>query len=277
MKPDIIFADFYDLCITGKHEPTKQNLVNKRPILKLSANTYDANALLCKLHEISALTNDKLLPLTKKDLENLYDQRMVNGPGRSIYDQLLVSAKKDGCCFCSYEEPTELDHFLPKTVFPEFSILPFNLIPICHRCNKLKSTYVPEKSEKSYIHPYYEICDSMIWLNAVVNFELDAAPTVTYHIAEEIADSDPDLAKRIQFQFKELQLNYRYSLRATIEISGIAYKLEKLFADGGKNNVCNYLKEEAESREEINQNSWQTALYNCLYRSDEFCNVGWSL
>jgi hypothetical protein len=56
-------------------------------------------------------------------------------PARTIYDSLLNSAKEK-CPFCGgIGTPRNLDHFLPKAHFPQFSVLPRNLIPACRDCN----------------------------------------------------------------------------------------------------------------------------------------------
>jgi hypothetical protein len=53
----------------------------------------------------------------------------------------------------------ELDHFLPKSVYPFFAVSYFNLIPVCHSCNHAKRdiNVVNRKAERfeyTHLHPY---------------------------------------------------------------------------------------------------------------------------
>lgn len=52
----------------------------------------------------------------------------------------------------------EIDHFLPKSIFPFYALSLFNLIPVCHTCNHAKSdtSVINNKSgsmEYSHLHP----------------------------------------------------------------------------------------------------------------------------
>ena len=59
----------------------------------------------------------------------------------------------------------ELDHFLPKSLFPMFGVSFHNLIPSCHCCNHSKGSYnvvqCDTRGELSYkiLHPYLRIDD----------------------------------------------------------------------------------------------------------------------
>ncbi|MDA0782491.1 MAG: hypothetical protein O2970_10455 [Proteobacteria bacterium] len=278
-RPEITFDDCYNLCISRKRPPLKENLERIHPSLSSSANLYDNKATNSGLNELSPIRISDLTPITAEDLKKLYTQQMVgsNGPGRSTYDKILVSAKQKRCCFCSYEEPTELDHFLPKSVFAEFSILPLNLIPSCHRCNKLKLEDVPTSLETTYIHPYYEEYRGIAWLKASLNFDIGNSPTIIYFVDSELNQSHPDLAPRINFQFTKLDLGSRYSQQSAGEVSGIRHRIQGLFSSGGVESVRSHLKEEAKSREQNNKNSWQAALYHSLYQSNKFCTMDWVL
>lgn len=71
------------------------------------------------------------------------------------------------CCpMCGSGHPGTLDHYLPREAFPEFSILPTNLVPACSHCNsgvkggRYRGAATPER----FIHPYYDvIANGEIW------------------------------------------------------------------------------------------------------------------
>jgi hypothetical protein len=56
----------------------------------------------------------------------LYDKRLVAGSGssRTAYDELRSSSVI--CPYCNFGEVYELDHFIPKSAFPELNVLPIN-------------------------------------------------------------------------------------------------------------------------------------------------------
>lgn len=180
--------------------------------------------------EIITIDENTISPVKHKDLEGLYDDKLVKGPARYIYDEILVNAKSKGCCFCTHEEPTELDHYLAKTKFSEFSVNPLNLIPACHRCNKAKRDYSPSNLENSFIHPYFEnIADELLWLKAKIIYQ-DDSPVIEYSIFENL---DSDQRSRFEFQFYKLELHERYSRQAAREISNREYRWRKVFDERG--------------------------------------------
>jgi hypothetical protein len=71
------------------------------------------------------------------------------------------------CCpMCGSQHPGTLDHYLPRESFPEFSILPCNLIPACPHCNSgvKKGRYRGTDSPERFIHPYFEtLAKAPIW------------------------------------------------------------------------------------------------------------------
>lgn len=51
------------------------------------------------------------------------------------------------------------DHHLPRSVFPEFSILCVNLVTACHDCNEHKGTdYLTSTGGRLLLHPYFDDC-----------------------------------------------------------------------------------------------------------------------
>ena len=76
----------------------------------------------------------------KKSLVNLYlsDKRTslfnVFKEMRDGHDLLFCPSCGDG------GDPDTLDHYLPKDVFPELSILLMNLTPMCSKCQRIKKT-----------------------------------------------------------------------------------------------------------------------------------------
>lgn len=60
------------------------------------------------------------------------------------------------CPICELRDATDLDHYAPRQLFPEYSVHSFNLIPICHECNNKKSTKWCECGKRLFFNAYYD-------------------------------------------------------------------------------------------------------------------------
>jgi hypothetical protein len=72
-----------------------------------------------------------------------------------------------GCCpVCGGTTTGTLDHYLPRDVYPEFSIFSLNLVPACPHCNSgSKGTTVKGASYgERFLHPYFDdLANGPIW------------------------------------------------------------------------------------------------------------------
>jgi len=125
--------------ITGNNKLRLSVNNNTQAIVALEAQ-YRGVAESVGLATIAATQNDDvpiLGDLTKSDFKKLYHLyfRGEEKAGRKIYDELM-NAAEGGCPYCGgLGSPRNLDHHLPVAHFPQFSILPFNLVPACRDCN----------------------------------------------------------------------------------------------------------------------------------------------
>lgn len=69
------------------------------------------------------------------------------------------------CCpYCGIQSNVTVDHYLPKDVFPQFSVFSLNLVPACSDCQNKghKGTKHPERKRRinpspaRFIHPYLD-------------------------------------------------------------------------------------------------------------------------
>ncbi|MGE8180505.1 hypothetical protein [Pseudomonas mandelii] len=93
----------------------------------------------------------------KQSLIGLYSAK----EGQFHYD-ILASLRRDHrliiCPSCGGPVvPGTLDHYLPKTTFPEFSVLLVNLTPMCNACQEAKgASFLTENNQKKYLHSYFD-------------------------------------------------------------------------------------------------------------------------
>jgi 5-methylcytosine-specific restriction endonuclease McrA len=141
-----------------------------------AANDYKQKAEAKQLYSISpnhCERNEIILgSVTKEELINVYDSRMVrvSKNAREIYESLLKSPFGK-CPFCGFGHAYTLDHYLPKAKYPQFSVLPFNLVPSCSDCNlNCKRMTIATTAEEQILHPYFDhqnFIDDQ-WLHAKV-------------------------------------------------------------------------------------------------------------
>lgn len=215
------------------------------------------------------------LNLSAKELEDVY-KRMVRKetPGRIFYNKLFISAPLGICPYCSHRIVTQLDHYLPKALYPRLSVVPFNLIPSCSDCNKAKLSDYPTNSDEEFLHPYYDNIENDIWLTASIEH---SNPPVFHFSVNSPAHWSNLLKNRVQNYFNSLELNSLYSTQAAVQLTNIKYRLNKVYSTGGAAAVREFLTEEADSRIDANLNSWQSAMYISMVNDDWLCNGGFGL
>jgi hypothetical protein len=161
-----------------------------------------------------------------------------------------------------------LDHYLPKSKYSHFSVLPNNLIPACRDCNSAKKETFATAFEEQTFHPYFDDVQSHRWLcaSAVVN----AGTSIEYFVAHAPGWTAAQFA-RARKHFEVFELKKQFAIFAAQEISAIRLSLRRLFASGGADAVKDNLVDRADSARDIHLNSWQTAMYEALSQSQPFC------
>ena len=196
----------------------------------------------CKKDEIA------LGEVTKKELKDVYSLHMVERakPARAIYDSLLSQSSLGKCPFCGFGQASTLDHYLPKSKYPQFSVLPFNLVPCCQDCNTGKSTAIATTAEGQSLHPYFDhqnFIDDQ-WLYAEV---IQTTPA-TIRFFVKAPDHWDDISRaRVEAHFKAFKLTSRYSLEAGNQLACLRYSLVYSHQLGGLDSIRQHLTIEAQS------------------------------
>lgn len=234
-----------------------------------AAEEFNQKAALVELHTIEAKDN-VANAVSVDEMKKVYTGRMSKklAPGRIYYDRIMALPEHGRCPLCSQRVVSTLDHHLPKAHFPSLAVSPLNLIPSCQDCNKTKSEKIPRNSEQETLHPYYDDVESFSWVKAQLE---ESIPVVVEFYVDPPQNCDGVLKERLKHHFRAFELPALYSSHAAEELASIEYIAKKIFEDGGSNELKRFLKDAAESRKQVNVNSWQTALYTCLYESEWFC------
>ena len=184
---------------------------------------------------------------------------------RKYYNQIKASPKLGKCPYCGLGHVSTLDHYLPKSEFPIFSILPNNLIGCCRDCNTTKRNTV-----LNTIHPYYDDFTKTQWLFAKVNW---SELTMDFFVNTKNINNDLD-RKKIEGHFSVYELAKRYAVEAASELNdlGIEFGNKNLT----KTDIKEELNEKFKSKAMNHINHWKTAMYQALCQDQCYYNGGYS-
>lgn len=270
----------YQTCINSIADANLRNRLNLATNdIVVAARDYEQKARAKQLYTIppnNCRNNEIALGVvTKKELKDVYSSHMVGRakPARVIYDSLLSQAPLGRCPFCGFGHASTLDHYLPKTKYPQLSVLPLNLVPSCKDCNTGKSTVIATTAEGQSLHPYFDH-QSFIneqWIYAEVIQTMPA--TIHFYVAAPTHWDDISKA-RVQSHFNDFKLASRYSLEASNQLACLRDSLVSYRELLGFDGIRRHLAIEAQAYDRQHRNSWQTAMFQALAASDWYCDGG---
>lgn len=266
-------GEVFDTCVSMiRSTDLKARLNAIRDDVEISAHDYVAKAEVARLYEM--VPHDRVGGVSRDEMVKLYTFRMVpkKSSGRPIYDRILSAPVNGRCPMCGIGTVSTLDHFLPKSHFPIFSVAPTNLVPVCSWCQKAKSEYFPTTEAEQLLHPYFDDMNADVWLAAEVVAVVPAAFRFFVAPPEDWAKSVKD---RLAKHLKELNLQLLFASNAGSRLSEIRSRLRHLYENrGGQAAVRVHLREELTSIEAEYRNSWAAAMYRAAVDSDWFCDGG---
>jgi len=265
-------GDVFETCVSMVRNPElKTQLLAIRSDVETESTDYDVKAAGTQLYlkqphnQIGAVSGDEIV--------KVYTHRMVpkTSKGRPIYDRIRLAPVHRICPLCGIGTVNTLDHYLPKTHFPIYSVTPNNLVPACTWCQGEKSEYFPTTEGGQLLHPYFDDIDSEVWLTAEV---VAGAPAGFRYFASPPDHWTQTAKARVAVHLKKLNLPVLFSSNAGSRLSEIRDRLARLHQQGGVDAVREHLHEELISLEADHMNSWVAAMYRAAVESDSFCNGG---
>lgn len=200
----------------------------------------------------------------KESLKGLYSPDKEKLP----YEQLDKMRNKNGLAACPVcgepGRPRTLDHCLPKTVFPEFSVNVLNLVPACDWCQGEKSVdYKTLDGSRSFIHPYFDDVNRPLF--SIVFLE----PFITPKISIKVKHDLPENLQRLV----ATHLNGIGFLERFNEIFDVSYQSIKRMAMRarvpGNLTLVQSLEEALLVATDKAINSWDAVLYRSVLENEE--------
>ena len=267
-------AQAIDTCASGISDLNRADALRQAlPTIEEAEQNYLALGPSGELYRIAQSENVTPL-LNVEQMSMIYKQHFVRAgsPSRPLYEQIRMGAEYDICPLCGQRVVTSVDHYLPKSLYPQLALTPINLVPACSDCNKSKLARSPRNAQEQSLHPYFDDLGNERWLIAEVR--PSAPPTISFGIRPPSVWSEV-LTTRVSNHFAMLGLAELYAAQAASELADISYALADVGNAGGSKDIRSHLERELKSRAARDPNSWKTALYDALSSSNWFCEIGY--
>lgn len=172
------------------------------------------------------------------------------------------------CPMCGLSPWETLDHFAPKSSFPEFSVLARNLVPCCWRCNHLKGDGWNTGQAPPVLNVYFDRWPRTRFLEANVDFDPQAGALVTFSLAAKAFGGIS--RERLQKHFDQLKLARRYAAAGASAVDRYHRSLTHQ-AYPTRRQRRRYLRREALAlAEKHGPNHWESVLLDALADCDDF-------
>lgn len=121
------------------------------------------------------------------------------------------------CSYCQIDTVKDLDHYFPRSVFPEFSISSQNLVPSCSVCNSdYKKVAWANTPNRKYLHPYFDTIPECQFLYCSTVISDRGIYTVSFDVKSSI-NVQGQVFDLLKNHFDELGLRSRYVAKVTSE------------------------------------------------------------
>ena len=276
-EPEYSSEQTLDECIAGitGNAVLRQKLISSKSDFMIVEAQYIGAAGTGDLHTIPFINvfvnADPFVinRLKKSELIKVYDQYFVpeQKPARKIYDALL-NAAKEKCPFCGgIGTPRNLDHFLPKAHFPQFSVLPHNLVPACRDCNMDgKAHAFATNAKDQIIQPYVDEDRFFLeqWIFATYHLGNDDEPgEFEYFVIPPDGWCEVD-KQRVNKHFADFNLARRYATKAAELLGTVLQQIKSLRQAGLNNETINTTIIQAGVDAAPFVNHWQKSMYQAL-------------
>jgi len=175
------------------------------------------------------------------------------------------------CPYCGIDTPSHLDHFLPRSKFPEFSIFTPNLIYVCSICNsKYKGDDVVNVAgERKFFNPYFDdFIDSIQFLKCEILVGTSTYPEFRFYIDSSCSTTNGYGYKIIKNHFDYMELQPRYMEQIAKE-KFVRFKNRYIGKDVSLDKLKENIEYELGGLSDLNDNNWEKVFLESLKDSDE--------
>ena len=256
--------------IDNKNSVTKQRLNDLLERVKEKYSLYIDD--FSNIYKIA--TND-FNTIESADLQGCYT---IKTRAKTNLVERIVGAQtkyfQDICGYCLINKRTTIDHYIPETTFPVFSVLARNLVPCCSVCNQKKLEYWRESNNRGIIHLYNDLNFDSQFLFAELELNNDGTPRINFTLDNDGSIPSVDFYV-IERHFERLDLISRYNQNIDLVISTIVGDISdnlSIFGNVLTNDKIKALLLKKANRLSINygNNYWEALINKTLAESEIF-------
>lgn len=168
---------------------------------------------------------DEWSEMVDREVHGRFKNLYLSPGEQSVQKPLLETLRNrelDFCPACGEDgTPNTLDHYLPKNVYPEFSVTLVNLFPMCDICQGKKGVEIGDDDGKRlFIHPYFDAFIKQQVLNLEISKPFNAPASIELFPHPDIDGEQQDLIVRHitglgipARYYRYFQINYMRLLR----------------------------------------------------------------
>ena len=184
------------------------------------------------------------------------------------------------CPYCGItESPFHVDHYVPRSKYPEFSVLKINLIAACATCNsRFKGNEFIKENKRLYFNPYFDtFIENIQFLKCSINVD-SIYPVINFYIDEELKQTNAYSYNVMKNHFDNLKLNIRYKELARVEIFN-RFKDEYInpntleFDEVTIDELKRDIRKKLRAFREFNINHWEKVFLEALEEADDCLNL----
>jgi len=265
MKVDYIeleYSNVLNTCIDGiKNKDKKLDFQSIKLKLLNDKKIYIKYACLSNFQLIKKHT----LHSNRLTIDNhswLYSTRLLkNKDCRIYYDKIITN--QDICLYCGIRDSETLDHFLSKSIYPNYSILPENLIPCCSKCNTAKGDIDKNSLQKAdyFLHPYFDDFNNIRWINGYLDIIENKLFFDFYLDSAQLNDNE---YKRIESMVIKIELRELYIRKASIKFKRDEKYLFNLYNKNGIIELEDMFKSHYNYLNAVDENDFEKTYYLIL-------------
>lgn len=263
----------YDAITDSKHNPAKFVLKQSRPFVFERYIQYKDHFDRNRLEDLnkSVITADQVNYL--KDCYSNSTQALNNIIANIKNKQPLHL--RSICQYCGIDTDNTVDHYLPQSDFPEFSVNHLNLFPCCAVCNPIKNNYWFDgvNFHRGIINLYIDEYPLEQFLFVDVNL-VNGNPIIKYHI-NNLNGINPRLYQIIENHFERIKLINKYNDKTNNIYTRIHNMyLGKAVYSGKPKLIKQDLLIDAQNHfNSFGRNHYEGVLIDALANNDDFINL----
>ncbi len=231
-------------------------------------NAYDLYKLNFDFNTLDNIKIDNTFVDVKNELISLYDYqcKIIRNIRENIKNQQIETIRTT-CQNCTIDSVSSMDHILPKSLYPEYSVNAYNLFPCCSKCNEYKSK---KNGANEFLNLFLDELPKIQYLFVEVYIEKDSI-NFKFYLANDNNQISSDIFTKIENHFNNLHLLERMKDCSISYLSEFISSIIPHYKRIGKDYLIKTTQESIDDkRNSYGYNYWKCSLESALIQSQDF-------